>query len=145
MNKAAAVVALGTLALVGAACSSNSSSSTTTTKAPATTTTQAVLAEDSSKTKGKASTKELQVALEALRAPQDPGPMAAPAAKKTGPVLPVPQELQEPPVGFPQAGLVGPVQGQAAVRTGGDIITLLQDHSLVFPAIGHTSSVRQAA
>ena len=39
MNKAAAVVALGTLALVGAACSSNSSSSTTTTKAPATTTT----------------------------------------------------------------------------------------------------------
>jgi polar amino acid transport system substrate-binding protein len=39
MNKAAAAVALGTLALLAAACSSNSSSSTTTTKAPATTTT----------------------------------------------------------------------------------------------------------
>jgi len=39
MKKTAAAVALGTLALVGTACSSNSSSSTTTTAAPATTTT----------------------------------------------------------------------------------------------------------
>ena len=39
MNRTAAAVALGTLALLGAACSSSSSSSTTTTAAPATTTT----------------------------------------------------------------------------------------------------------
>ncbi len=59
---------------------------------------QAVLAEDPSQTKGKASTRELQAALEAL--PATP-PMAAPAATKQGLDLPLPPVPQGTPAATP--------------------------------------------
>jgi flagellar hook-length control protein FliK len=65
---------------------------------PATTTTQAVLAEDSSRTKAKGLTLDLQVALEAL--PAKP-PTADPVAVKTGLNLAVTPDPHEAPVVAP--------------------------------------------